>query len=168
MPRLVNVHTGSLETMGKPNERIAPGSIGDFNDANPSVKQWIRVGWLRAEGELLASRAAALTNAPSIAEMLAVKAELAAAKTTIDNLLAREVAHTEERKRVEKAFGELAEKHADADVAAAKITSLQAEVDRLTVENGDLRKTLELATAPAGSDAAAAKKEAGTRAQRPA
>jgi len=143
MARLVNMHTAALDNAHADQRaaRVAPGQVGDFNEGNPSVKLWIKVGMLVTEGQLLASRAAALGDAPSMGELLVLREEVAKRDTVIEDLRARDAARVAEMKRVEARFGELAASHGDAD-------ALRAEVARLQAENASLRAALDGATAP--------------------
>ncbi len=140
--RLVNIHTLPLNTAAKSGARnVMPNEVGDFNENNRSVQSWMKLRWLVPEGEVLASRAAALTDAPSVAEMLKLRDQVAAKEVVIVDLQARINARDAEAKRVEARFSELAMKHADADAVAAELTTAKARI-------AELEAQIETLTAP--------------------
>lgn len=132
MARLVNMHTAPLDNghEGPRAARVGPGDVGDFNEANPSVRDWARHGLVRSEGEVLASRAAALGDAPSLAEMVTLREQLATREAVIEDLHARLAARDGERARMEDALGKHAQRTADLEAQLAEARkSVRFDVD---------------------------------------
>jgi chromosome segregation ATPase len=113
--------------------RVPPGEVGDFNENNPSVKKWMTLGTkvVATEGQVLASRASALSGAPSVGELVAMREMLSRRDATIEDLLARDSARKGEAERVEKELGRLA-----GDLAAAVARADTAEA-RTRGPNGE-------------------------------
>lgn len=148
MARFVNMHTAPLDNahVGPKAARVPPGQVGDFAEGNPSVRLWLKAGMLATEGAVLASRAAALGDAPTAADALAMRGEITRLNTVIEDLHARLAARDAEAKRVEDAFGrqgaQIAELEAQLGAKDATIAALQKRV-------ADLEADLATATAPA-------------------
>lgn len=122
MARLVNMHTAPLDNghEGPRAARVPPGEVGEFNEHNPSVQLWGRQGLVRSEGEVLASRAASLGNAPTVAELVTLREQLAAREALIDDLQSRLAARDTERARMEDALGKHAQRAADLEAQLAE------------------------------------------------
>jgi hypothetical protein len=98
----------------KPADRIAPRHVGEFNAENRSIKARIARRELISEGEVLASKAMAMVDAPTLAEIARLRDELSKRETVIEDLRQRDAARIAEMKRVEDRFSEMAAAHADA------------------------------------------------------
>lgn len=131
--RMVNMHTAPIDNgrTGKHAAIIARNAVGEFDDENASIKKWIRAGWLVTEAAMLASKANAV-DAPSIAEMHAMRDRIAALEAELSD------AHVTVNTHV-----------ANADRVAASVNEAAAKVAALEAENADLKATLAAATAPA-------------------
>lgn len=168
MARLVNMHTAPLDNArhGQHAARVPPGQVGDFDEANPSVQLWKRARLLVSEGEVLASRAAALGDAPSLAEMVTLREQLATREAVIEDLHARLAARDGERARMEDALGKHAQRTADLEAQLAEVLGASA-MGAATVEQRDaaiaalqqrvagLEADLATATEPKGTGSAA-------------
>jgi hypothetical protein len=162
--RLVNVHTGPLDN-------VKPGQTAEFDTDNPSVKQWVAARLLISEGELLASRAASLTNQPTLADVVALRTALADKDVIIRDLRDRAKEFDQFKERVTQGFGEQAERHdAEMRAAAQRAAALEEEAGRarddlmtsvahLTearAKIAQLEADIATLTAPAGPDAGSA------------
>jgi hypothetical protein len=157
--RLVNVHTGPLDNGhngagGHASVRVAPGAAADFNGDNPSVKGWIAAGLLMPEEAVLASRASALANAPSVAELTSLRAQLAEKEAVINDLRARDATRAAIVTQMEQKVAVMA-------------TELAAAKERLAAAEADLAQATAPSTAPASGSADAPTSAAGETAAAP-
>jgi hypothetical protein len=143
--RLVNMHTAPLDG-------VKPGETADFDADNASVKQWIATRLLVSEGAMLASRAAQIAGAPSMADLAAARAELADKETVIRDLRARDAARDAEVKRMEQGFAAMA---AELEAARAKVATLEADLASATAPSAPTTGASDAASTPAGESAAA-------------
>lgn len=131
--RLVNMTKGPIDNghKGKAAARVNPGEIGDFDESNKSVAKWISLRMLISEGEVLASRASALSNAPSLGEVLTLKAEVERREVIIADLRSRDEARSAEVKRMEEQFSALTAKNIELAAKAGEVETLKARVAEL-------------------------------------
>jgi hypothetical protein len=173
--RLVNMHTAPLDN-GHSGQRkitdadgqsimveatgfpasVEPGSVGDFNEKNPAVAGWIAARLLISEGELVASRASALVDAPSVLAVAMLKSQLADKDVIINDLRARDQARAEEWQRADARFTELAASHESVASLEAQIADLTAQLTARNAEIAALHADLAAATAPAAPSTAPA------------
>ena len=133
--RLVNAHTAAIDG-------VAVGAVGTWDPDSVFVRDLIKARKLIAEGEVLASHATRLVDAPTLRDLATLRADLVRKDAFIKELLAENGSHKAEMKRVEDRFAELATKHATSDALAAENEKLKAEIV-------ELKNLLASATAPA-------------------
>lgn len=141
--RLVNLDTAPADHgFNEPRSKrpfIAPGETGEFNENNKSIQKRMALRKLVSEGEALASRASSLMNAPSVGEMLQLKAELVKREVVIEDLRSRDSARAADVKRMEEGFSdltaknlELAAKAGDAEMLRARVAELETLLSAAT------------------------------------
>lgn len=133
MSRLVNMHkarVGNGKT-GKDHAMVAPGATADFNTENPSVALMMKgpKPLLVPEGSVLASQALSLADAPTMAELVKAREELAQARAALAEGERLALAHAAERTKIEAAFSELV---ATNEGLNAKVAELTAALDAAT------------------------------------
>lgn len=129
--RLVNMHKARVGN-GKAEKEYAlvpHGATADFNAENPTIAILLKAGLLVPEGTVLASKALALTDAPSMTELVQLRADLAQARAALAEGERLALAHAEERKRIESAFSDLV---AENEGLKAKCAELTSALDSLT------------------------------------
>jgi DNA repair exonuclease SbcCD ATPase subunit len=178
MARLVNMHTAPLGTGHAHAAEVAPGATGEFNENNPAVKGWIRARWLQPEGAVLASKAAALADAPTRLEVATLRSQLASRDAVLEEMKSIASAQADALQRIEADLGEvaaraqradaldrdlraaleqIAQHEAAATAGRARIAELETQLASRDARITDLETQLTEPSGPAGGDADAAK-----------
>lgn len=110
---------------GKDFALVAPGAAGDFDAENPTVALLVKCGDLVPEGAVLASKAVSLAEAPSMAELVRLRSDLAQRDAALADRDRQALAHAEERKRIEDKLSELV---AEREGLKAKVAALESDL----------------------------------------